>query len=392
MIDGIHQLFFLLGNIEPYIFSLIVLIWVSSAFGTVSLSIPLTIVSVLLIYISHPDAETVFSSWKSLIGYGVWAACFVCIFTVLLQKACKYVFEIKREQVIIFRYRLPVDARYKVVYTIALILLLATFYISEYISTNFADNVDVKNFYISFYASWVEDISFFLSAGVVALVLSLKRPIDAPFRKRVRSLFSEEEGDVIDYNTKEAMQLAVYSTKTKRTVIFHKEDANLGAYYCTVITEMFLRNLLHDEPFSYPIGIKIFTDGLKLASSHEPQVLTVAKFGEESLIGDRSHVIVDNIKGLDLEFPNICLEPDETKIFHTEYKIWFKKGEDFSYATKRFTEKYSLVLERSSPTVAPLVEFTSNKQQIRVDSDRKLTYISEGFVKPNEETLCFKVL
>jgi len=285
---------------------------------------------------------------------------FVKVFTQNVKK--------ERDQLLLFKRKVPFDFRFKFMYSIfALILIMTIFFGKTQIPLT--ENEE-RTLYLSFYSSWVEDVVFFIFVGAGAFFFSLRRPTDEQFNERVSNLFSGHSGSIIEYNKKEVTKLAGYAESCEKSIEFIHYDKDLKAYYTRIRIDYLMKNMLHDEEYSDVANLKLTTDKIT-DDKGRPQIVTKVTFGKDKHVWRNSKTI-HPIDGFSMPVP-LRLDKDGSQHYIVEYKIWMKVGETCSTTPNRFTKDFQLSLENSDIKHIPKVRFVDKGYKFCTDKSIEIT-------------------
>lgn len=207
-----------------------------------------------------------------------------------------------------------------------------------------------SSLFVSFAASALQDILFFLVTGIVLLIFSIKRPENDNLAKKLTYLFPDAKNDTVlkDYLEHSVTKLGCIADKSSFVVTLLAYDDMLKAFKVQVHYESHLRNLHNKDYFSDPqLAMKLTSD--------------LTECPPDGLFGQLVHVKVYNftnngisdIADQDSEYPvnmtdksfkHSCpfsLAPHAVALFDAKHWEWSPLGKLHFLRVARFTKTVS---------------------------------------------------
>jgi len=208
------------------------------------------------------------------------------------------------------------------------------------------------SFLLSLSASFLEDLVFFAVVGAIALLVSIRDPSAEPLESRLGYLFNGSRISVearrhVEENIKRE---GTYCPKYVYVIEYGAADTTIDAIKATVDASREIFNMIRDHAIVYDDKYEIFTDNIANAPGGvQGELLTVTLTG---CSGDNQNNVVSAIpitqaslvKQLQFELP-----ADGAAQFNYKYWVWHKRGENFVFSCKRYTENVQIrVVNRTS--------------------------------------------
>ncbi len=199
---------------------------------------------------------------------------------------------------------------------------------------------------VSFFASFLEDIIFFSSVGIVVIWWQTREPSSHALDEKIANLYSRKEtpSDVIAYSRDEVKRIAGYCHETKQKIDILKWDAERRAIYLRVESHLKLRNMLHkDDYVDKEVRFQVVPDSIEgisplgnvesirwLKGEEKPVSLVSTKeFGKEGFT----------------HYAEISLPPNGDGSLIAEYRMWARLDEAHYISALRYPQYPELPVE-----------------------------------------------
>lgn len=230
--------------------------------------------------------------------------------------------------------------------------------------------VKAGNLFVSFAASALQDILFFLTTGLILLIFSMRKPEDDNLAQKLTYLFPQAKDDLIlrEYLEKSINKLGCMSDKSSFVFTLLEYNQDIKAFKIQVHFESHLRNLHNKDNFSDPmLSMTLKSDlgepppnGLFGQLEH----VKVYNFenGNISDIGDASHNYPVNMN--DSLFRHSCpfsIPPHSVALFDAKHWDWSPAEKVHNLRVSRFTKsiQFKCINNSGIPVAVELAQIGS---------------------------------
>lgn len=252
---------------------------------------------------------------------------------------------------------------------------------------------DQADFLVSFAASTLDSFIFFCLIGSISLLLSLKKPEEELFRKKLEYLFPSVHPDskLHLYLREQVGALACVGTHSERSIVV-KDTSPCGRYAKTVLkTENRIRNIHNNDLYAndkmlYSLkaeDVEFETD--LLGEVFEVTVNVPNRKKEQLLYKLKTFEGLTRAKPEFTDTFRVHLEPHEEAIYKTLSWVWNELGkEKVNFTTSRFTESESFEIINSTKSLLEVTVITPpSTNSLWTELINKVKY-RKRTLKPNE--------
>lgn len=249
------------------------------------------------------------------------------------------------------------------------------------------------NFYISFFASSLENLIFFILIGLSIAIYSLRRPESELLENRIWYLYSSEHAtdESLQYNKNQIKKLAAFCKSATGKITITDYNPSMNAYRIEVEKRYTLQNMFKDRDYEDVIDISISPDSI------ESDQLEMNLGGVPSKIMGEVHLFQTTVIGeapvkhnekvikiTDQDYKTkigIRIPANGTTEYEFNYWMWCLVGEPNVTQVLRYTEtlKTTIVNHWDGKAVISLkgqegpVEFLEHNAQLDLEERKKFT-------------------
>ncbi|TWA83737.1 hypothetical protein FBZ85_101486 [Azospirillum brasilense] len=217
------------------------------------------------------------------------------------------------------------------------IVILSAFSIAIIVTPLFsslADWVDQKGFWFGFYQSWTAGLVTFIFLGIAGILVSVYRPSQDQFKRRVSHLFDVNDTAAIDHLASSVQKNGYYAKTVKRTYTIENYSHEQKAYKISITHEAVHKNFLWDVSAPDQATIKLTLteeDKLNPPLDSMGSIISVRINDNERLT--RPEPIPE--QGIDKIWPYTIQAGGEGHI-RTIHYCYYKANEPHSFGVNRF--------------------------------------------------------
>jgi hypothetical protein len=250
-----------------------------------------------------------------------------------------------------------------------------------------------QNFYTSFIASSWEDVIFFGIVGLALALVSLSDPSKAIFVQRIKNLFSfkEDVGSLIQNAVIDSVKkVAIYSRKNDISLTILEYNKDMDSIKVQIRQEIYLTNLLQDEPYSYSRAVDFILDDF---GDKKPDIL--GRISEASFLDDVLNKVTfcDTGRAFSNQKYSFNIEENIAKGGHgmttLNYWIWYKIGEDWNFKVHHHTEELNISVINDDVSLKDKLKLTHAEDQITLNNHEQQLLLNEFY--PINSKVHFKI-
>jgi hypothetical protein len=223
-------------------------------------------------------------------------------------------------------------------------LLIFCFIVYKY-KTNLSSNFD--DFTISFAASLLEDLLFFLFIGIVLFIITIKKPEDNDIDVRLDTVISSQNvtAQAKNHFRSETKSVLAFYERCDVSIEIHEFDEALQAYKLFFIFDAVITNMCQDIPFQL-MTYAFTTPGVEKDGQLGE---IIALYIKDSNSGEQVGETVGSLKKLGKKgyIKKVPLEISANGKAEYKFAFWIwseigHKDKPFYTAVDRFTDTYNL--------------------------------------------------
>lgn len=248
------------------------------------------------------------------------------------------------------------------------IAIITIFVIVATITTIYAaPTIHSKEFSESLLASWLANLAFFLTLGIIGVVASISKPEDLPFDARARIFFGGQRGPHIDHAIEHLKaNIKHYSESATVEIRIHEHEPNTNLFF---VAETFTSDVVcfvRDHETDYPIKVD-YTD-LSDPPPNRPPAKLVAV--QDFPTGRRSITYPLSGEGtISAAYDIPMVNGKRGTVESTLHWWWTPSTERNTQTLIRFTKKFDLLLKNE---LSEDIQITlHDKYQSQKDNDEK---------------------
>lgn len=242
----------------------------------------------------------------------------------------------------IFKARLR-DWRYRGVILAVAIAYGVTIWLGYGLSESLVENREVV--WLSFYASWVQDIIFFSLVGIAVIAYTAPYRADSStFDERVMAFYGTNSPKLLrDYAKDELQRFGGYSPSGERTWTIKEFDAACQGFKVEMYVKQVIKNIF-DVDYSDAPETSVIPDKFDNPPSPLGEIEWIAVNDQGQLPSGREEILPDKgwRRRINLNIPahgEITLEAKQW--------LWIKAGEECGFKPNRVVEKFDMVIRNS---------------------------------------------
>jgi hypothetical protein len=210
-----------------------------------------------------------------------------------------------------------------------------------------ASNIDT--IYSAIFASWVANLLFFITVGIIVVFVSISSPEQLPFDRRARIFLSGQEGSHIDYAVRKMRESALYfanSTKISFRIEEYNKDSNI--YFVCEEFKTDIYCYVKDISSPYPVKI-LFTGLTQPPPNRDGATLTFPPTPNGSPPHDR--VVADGTGLISAQYDLPFDKNASAQLDYTLHSWWTPKTEPHVRSLNRFTKRIEITIYNGGPKV-----------------------------------------
>ncbi|MBC3765197.1 hypothetical protein [Neptunicella marina] len=257
-------------------------------------------------------------------------------------------------------------------------------------------NNSSSDFVVSYAASALDSLIFFITVGFILAVISFKRPEEENLSTKIEYIFSGVSSDTKlgKYLAKNISSLACVSSETTRLIAIreyndkHKTVKVLSKVHCIV------KNIYHNHDFvsesmkfSYKIDDEVTCDDDVLGEIIDVVVIKDLNNSKESQqILKTAHELTADKRVYENSF-ELKLKEQEEAVYKTCNWAWQRVDKALSFSPGRFTEKqvFNIVNETNVQLEVSIVAPDSPKKKVVLGADGGEESFEVGPTQPGEK-------
>lgn len=203
--------------------------------------------------------------------------------------------------------------------------------------------------WLSFYASWVQDIIFFSLVGVAVVAYTAPfRADSATFDERIMAFYGRNSPKPLrEYAKGELTRYGGYAPTAERVWTIKEYDSEIEAYKVEVEVRYLIKNLLDVDYFDNP-PVRVIPDTFEDPPAPLGEVEWVA-IGQVGQLPDGREEIKHGEEWT--RTFNLNIEPHGEKAFEAKYWLWIKAGIESGSIPNRVVEKFDMKIINATTDV-----------------------------------------
>lgn len=237
-----------------------------------------------------------------------------------------------------------------------LLFLIVTVAVSAKALFLLSSDERVAAFWIGLSGAFIEDLSFFVLIGGVAIVMTLARPQNEILEQRVRYMFNSKRVTPGAYAhiRNELKSLGVFSPICRYVITYTEFNPSIDAVKAVVQSDRIIANMFKNEDFvQEDAEYAVHTDPVSPPGGVRGELLFAAietPNGRLDVIDKPIAVKGDSLK----QSARISIPPDDEVKFTIKYWVWHKVGEAYAVTPKRYSEVFDIKVVNATDHVLVL--------------------------------------
>lgn len=247
------------------------------------------------------------------------------------------------------------------------------------------------DFDISFMASAIEDLIFFMILGIVVLAVTHRRPEDENLETRIGYLFSgaNSSPDARQHALDIVSKHACISPKSEIIFTIESFDSSLSAFKVSTEYKFILANMYKDQPYKDKrVLLEISTDDVSVRDGVYGQVQAMSTTSQDAL-DCKEHiqapVSIESLqfqKAIELEIP-----PDSMMQYYVRFWHYVRLGGNYEFGVNRYTKKLTIRMINASGIPVYFNKASDPKPTRHMLENNQNVSIYQGLAKPEDESI-----